>query len=190
MFVCTTRKARQVKAADKMVIMQRGHAMHSTVTRLQQDRPGPCRADPVCIGGSFFGSGVHSSSSVDVLVHTTCGFRAQALLVGFACYCSLTSQSLWQVTVKLASTFRCCPFIPHIWRAQPWLRGQCMRLGFETTYAVNVLRRLLTLPVRPHLPAFYIVGFPVSSLLCHLSQRLCHAGSLDGNDTDTVTPTA
>ncbi|KAL3154320.1 hypothetical protein ABBQ32_013804 [Trebouxia sp. C0010 RCD-2024] len=54
----------------------------------------------------------------------------------------------------------CCPFIPHIWRAQPWLKGQCMRLGFETTYTINVLRRLLTLPVRPHLPAFYIVGFP------------------------------
>lgn len=37
-----------------------------------------------------------------------------------------------------------------------------MRLGFETTYTINVLRRILTLPVRPHLPTFYIVGFPVS----------------------------
>ena len=42
-----------------------------------------------------------------------------------------------------------------------------MRLGFETIYTINVLRRLLTLPVRPHLPAFYIVGFPVSPDLIH-----------------------
>ena len=46
-----------------------------------------------------------------------------------------------------------------------------MKLGFETTYTINVLRRLLTLPVRPHLPAFYIVGFPVSlTKLPQLSQ--------------------
>lgn len=60
---------------------------------------------------------------------------------------------------------RCCPFIPHIWRAQGSLKGSCLRLAFEATYTVNVLRRLLTLPIRPHLPDFYIVGFPVSSLI-------------------------
>lgn len=37
-----------------------------------------------------------------------------------------------------------------------------MRLGFEASYCINTLTRLLTLPMRRQLPAFYIVGFPVS----------------------------
>ena len=63
---------------------------------------------------------------------------------------------------------RCCPFIPHIFTAQGWFKGSCLRLGFETTYSINVLRRLLTLPIRPHVPDFYIVGFPVSLVPCDL----------------------
>jgi hypothetical protein len=38
--------------------------------------------------------------------------------------------------------------------------GGLLRIGFEFNYCVNVVRRFLTLPLRPHLPEFYIVGFP------------------------------
>ncbi|KAA6424300.1 MAG: sulfotransferase [Trebouxia sp. A1-2] len=57
-----------------------------------------------------------------------------------------------------------------------------MRVGFESTYTVNVLRRILTLPIRPHLPDFYIVGFPkagTTSLANHLKQHPALSG-LDG----------
>ncbi|KAL0031835.1 hypothetical protein WJX79_010384 [Trebouxia sp. C0005] len=76
----------------------------------------------------------------------------------------------------------CCPFIPRIWEAQRYFKGQCMRVGFESTYTVNVLRRILTLPIRPHLPDFYIVGFPkagTTSLANHLKQHPALSG-LDG----------
>lgn len=55
-----------------------------------------------------------------------------------------------------------CPFIPHIWRSHGAVAGTLLKLAFETSYSINVLKRLLTLPFRPHLPDFYIVGFPVS----------------------------
>ena len=40
--------------------------------------------------------------------------------------------------------------------------GWTMRIGFEASYCINTLTRFLTLPIRTTLPAFYIVGFPVS----------------------------
>ncbi|KAL0055855.1 hypothetical protein WJX82_005104 [Trebouxia sp. C0006] len=82
----------------------------------------------------------------------------------------------------------CCPFIPHIWEAQTWFKGQCMRVGFESTYTINVLRRMLTLPIRPHLPDFYIVGFPkagTTSLANHLKQHPALSG-LDGSFFPTI----
>ncbi|DBB06697.1 TPA: hypothetical protein ACH3X1_012200 [Trebouxia sp. C0004] len=76
----------------------------------------------------------------------------------------------------------CCPFIPQIWEAQTWFKRQCMRVGFESTYTINVLRRILTLPIRPHLPDFYIVGFPkagTTSLANQLKQHPALSG-VDG----------
>jgi hypothetical protein len=62
-----------------------------------------------------------------------------------------------------------CPFIPHIWTSErlrvrvgvvgSWL----LRFCFEGAHCMSVLSRLLTLPMRPHLPHFYILGFPVSA---------------------------
>ena len=45
-----------------------------------------------------------------------------------------------------------------------------------------VVRRYLTLPLRPHLPSFYIVGFPkcgTTSMCTYLKQHPCIDG-LDG----------
>lgn len=60
-----------------------------------------------------------------------------------------------------------CPFIPYIWNSNS-VRGKygmvgswLMRLSFEGAHCMTVLGRLLTLPIRPHLPDFYILGFPV-----------------------------
>ena len=53
-----------------------------------------------------------------------------------------------------------CPFIPYIFRQRGWVVGGLMRLGFEATYCMNVVRRFLTLPLRRQVPAFYLVGFP------------------------------
>ena len=44
------------------------------------------------------------------------------------------------------------------------------------------MRRYLTLPLRPHLPSFYIVGFPkcgTTSMCTYLKQHPCIDG-LDG----------
>jgi len=49
-----------------------------------------------------------------------------------------------------------------------------MRLGFEATYCMNVVRRFLTLPLRRQLPCFYIIGFPkcgTTSLANHLKMH-------------------
>lgn len=57
----------------------------------------------------------------------------------------------------------CCPFIPYIWKGYgPF--GNYLRVAFEASYCINVLKRLLTLPLRKKLPDFYIVGFPVTPL--------------------------
>ncbi|KXZ54517.1 hypothetical protein GPECTOR_4g582 [Gonium pectorale] len=67
-----------------------------------------------------------------------------------------------------------CPFIPHIWRRLGPVAGTAARLGFEASHCINVLTRLLTLPLRPHLPSFYILGFPkcgTTSLAEHLKSH-------------------
>lgn len=60
-----------------------------------------------------------------------------------------------------------CPFIPYIWGSNS-VRGKygvvgswLMRLSFEGAHCMTVLGRLLTLPIRPALPEFYVLGFPV-----------------------------
>ncbi|GMH40491.1 hypothetical protein BSKO_08395 [Bryopsis sp. KO-2023] len=63
------------------------------------------------------------------------------------------------------------PFIPHIWKAQGPVLGNYMKISFEASYCINVLKRMLTLPLRRQLPEFYIVGFPkagTTSLANHL----------------------
>jgi hypothetical protein len=54
-----------------------------------------------------------------------------------------------------------CPFIENIFAARGAVAGTLLRLGFEGAYCINVVTRLLTLPLRTALPSFYVVGFPV-----------------------------
>ena len=58
----------------------------------------------------------------------------------------------------------CCPFIPYIWKSHGRL-GNYLRVAFEASYCINVLKRIFTLPLRRKLPDFYIVGFPVAKFL-------------------------
>ena len=53
-----------------------------------------------------------------------------------------------------------CPFIPLVF-ANQGASGKVLRLGFEVSYTINVVKRFLTLPIRQTLPSFYIAGFPV-----------------------------
>ncbi|GBF88784.1 hypothetical protein Rsub_01685 [Raphidocelis subcapitata] len=58
-----------------------------------------------------------------------------------------------------------CPFIPYIWRGPARARfgragALLLRLQFEGAHCATVVGRLLSLPLRPYLPAFYIAGFP------------------------------
>ena len=125
-------------------------------------------AVPPC-GGSAAdlpGSGLRLVCFADTPLHTSTVCCSEAVLV--SAYVTLLQEQVANCpgTLSLLNTIcRCCPFIPHIWEAQTWFKGQCMRVGFESTYTINVLRRMLTLPIRPHLPDFYIVGFPVSPCL-------------------------
>lgn len=64
-----------------------------------------------------------------------------------------------------------CPFIPHIWGQFGPVRGFLVRIGFEASYCINVTTRFLTLPLRRQLPAFHIVGFPVSGQTCVLCMQ-------------------
>lgn len=52
------------------------------------------------------------------------------------------------------------PFAPYALAQQGKWRGRILRVGFEATYCMNVVRRLLTLPLRTRVPDFYICGFP------------------------------
>lgn len=68
-----------------------------------------------------------------------------------------------------------CPFIPYIWSQSArqrlgWLGSWWLRLMFEGAHCMTVLTRLLTLPMRPQLPSFYIIGFPVSTPALYLQQ--------------------
>lgn len=61
-----------------------------------------------------------------------------------------------------------CPFIPYIWSSEAVIStvgvwgSWILQLTFEGAHSITVLSRLMMLPLRPHLPDFYILGFPVS----------------------------
>lgn len=86
-----------------------------------------------------------------------------ALLLGVA-----ASWMVWPSLLLAQRLYWACPFIPFIWRSPAvhskfgvvgsWL----LRLQFEGAHCATVVSRLLTLPMRPHLPSFYLLGFPVS----------------------------
>ena len=125
-------------------------------------------AVPPCGGttADLPGSGLRLVCFAYTPLHTSTVRCSESILV--SAYVTLLQDQVGNSsgTLPLLNTIcRCCPFIPHIWEAQTWFKGQCMRVGFESTYTINVLRRMLTLPMRPHLPDFYIVGFPVSQRL-------------------------
>lgn len=86
-----------------------------------------------------------------------------ALLLGL-----LASFMVWPSLLLAQRLYWACPFIPYIWRS-PAIRNKfgvlgswLLRLQFEGAYCTTVVSRLLTLPLRPHLPDFYLLGFPVS----------------------------
>jgi hypothetical protein len=86
-----------------------------------------------------------------------------ALLCGM-----MASFMIWPSLLLAARLYWACPFIPYIWRS-PAIRGKfgvlgswLLRLQFEGAHCATVVSRLLTLPMRPHLPDFYLLGFPVS----------------------------
>ena len=73
------------------------------------------------------------------------------------------------------------PLAPAIWRGRRF-RGGFKRLGFEATYCMNVVRRFLTLPLRPYTPHVYILGFPkcgTTALHTYLAQHPAIA-TMDG----------
>jgi hypothetical protein len=73
--------------------------------------------------------------------------------------------SIWPSLLLARRLYWACPFIPCIWdklgRDQGWVASWLLRLQFEGAHCMTVLGRLLSLPLRPHLPHFYILGFPV-----------------------------
>ncbi|GLC48240.1 hypothetical protein PLESTB_000074200 [Pleodorina starrii] len=93
-------------------------------------------------------------------------------------YCMAAFAVAWMSTFTVVPSYILaqrlywtCPFIPHIWRRLGPLAGFAARIGFESSHCINILTRLLTLPLRPHLPSFYILGFPkcgTTSLAEHL----------------------
>jgi hypothetical protein len=90
-----------------------------------------------------------------------------ALLLGLA-----ASWMVWPSLLLAQRLYWACPFIPFIWRS-PAIRSKfgvvgswLLRLQFEGAHCATVVSRLLTLPMRPHLPSFYLLGFPVSCAGC------------------------
>jgi hypothetical protein len=80
----------------------------------------------------------------------------------------MASFMIWPSLLLASRLYWACPFIPYIWRS-PAIRGKfgvvgswLLRLQFEGAHCATVVSRLLTLPMRPHLPDFYLLGFPVS----------------------------
>lgn len=74
------------------------------------------------------------------------------------------------------------PVAPVIWKERGFYRGFWQRVGFEATYCMNVVRRFLTLPLRPYTPHFYILGFPKCGTPVLASYLTQHPGfrALDG----------
>ena len=156
-----------------MAFVIRNDASHSVIYgdtdlhAFQQLRQSRCLATMRtfdCAPAGVFDAGLPLGRLADPPVRASSVYCQQNLLVSFQCNLWPCSKEPQFLGCTAACMCRCCPFILHIWRAQPWLTGQLLRLGFETTYTINVLRRLLTLPIRPHFPGFYIVGFAVRSL--------------------------
>ena len=56
-----------------------------------------------------------------------------------------------------------------------------VRWGFETTYAMNIIRRFLTLPLRRSVPDVYILGFPKCGTTA-LAQYLMQHPAISGID--------
>eukprot|EP00879_Flechtneria_rotunda_P005806 GHRR01006110.1.p1 GENE.GHRR01006110.1~~GHRR01006110.1.p1 ORF type:complete len:432 (+),score=93.29 GHRR01006110.1:312-1607(+) len=86
-----------------------------------------------------------------------------------------------------------CPFIPYIWKSDnirdrvgvvgSWL----LRVQFEGAHCITVLARLFSLPLRPHLPDFYILGFPkcgTTSMASYLTTHPAISGlaGMPGNE--------
>lgn len=92
--------------------------------------------------------------------------------------------SIWPSLLLAQRLYWACPFIPHIFnsmRGKYGLLGSWLvRLQFEGAHCMTVLARLFSAPLRPHLPHFYILGFPVS--LKHAAAGKgglgCSAGSI------------
>lgn len=91
------------------------------------------------------------------------------LLVAYFLVCLVLAVAsallVWPSLLLARQLYWACPFIPFIWkgsmRNKAGLLGSFMlRLQFEGAHCVTVIGRLLTLPLRPHLPDFYIAGFP------------------------------
>ncbi|WIA13844.1 hypothetical protein OEZ85_002418 [Tetradesmus obliquus] len=88
--------------------------------------------------------------------------------------------SIWPSLLLARRLYWACPFIPCIWaklaREQGALAAWLLRLQFEGAHCVTVLGRLLSLPLRPHLPAFYILGFPKCGTTSLASYLRAHPG--------------
>ena len=88
--------------------------------------------------------------------------------VGAFCLAFLATWTILPSLFLAKRLYWACPFIPHIFQSDHirgrfgWLGSWLFRLQFEGAHCMTVLSRLLTLPMRPHLPDFYIAGFPVS----------------------------
>ena len=82
---------------------------------------------------------------------------------------------IWPRTWLAGQMFWSCPFVPMVFKKQG-ARGKLLRIGFEVSYTLNVVKRLVTLPLRRALPSFHITGFPVS-----LTQPVCRYGETSRN---------
>eukprot|EP00882_Tetradesmus_deserticola_P013264 GHRQ01014068.1.p1 GENE.GHRQ01014068.1~~GHRQ01014068.1.p1 ORF type:complete len:420 (+),score=66.51 GHRQ01014068.1:481-1740(+) len=75
--------------------------------------------------------------------------------------------SIWPSLLLARRLYWACPFIPYIFaklqRERGWLARWLLQLQFEGAHCMTALARLLSLPLRPHLPDFYVLGFPVRS---------------------------
>jgi hypothetical protein len=92
------------------------------------------------------------------------------------------------------------PFIPFIWTNPRGLRARVgvvgswlLRLQFEGAHCTTVLSRLLTLPLRPHVPDFLLLGFPVRSRgasTLHVQRRGTAEPRVFNNNNDNNSYTA
>ena len=71
------------------------------------------------------------------------------------------------------------PIATHVWQGHGQLKGAALRIGFEVTYCINVVKRYLTLPLRRYTPSVYILGFPKcgsTTLMAHLLRHPAFTG--------------